>query len=267
MSQLKYVLAVTILMISTLGCDHKIAFNGAKDSPSSLNQQPSDPTNVVEPCEPSDTTETKPTKLILVIDQSGSNAASTTGRGTDPDKGLRYAAISELLRAHGGKKHIKWSLITFQMDEATAITKGNTDQTPIFVTGAKMSVALDRFLQLHDGGTTPYLPALTMVQKLIAKDLTEDVNYRVAFITDGYPTDKPKMGSLDSHIDEIMNAITSLSPKKIQFSTVFYGTPDKDAAKRLKRMAKMGHGDFLDASNAQDIHLNDVVKVPGSCKR
>jgi hypothetical protein len=64
-----------------------------------------------------------------------------------------------------------------------------------------------------------------------------------------------------------MQAIMSLAPNAIEFSTVYYGEPDHSAAARLRKMAKVGNGEFVDASNAKDIHLDDVIKVPDpKCK-
>jgi len=271
---------VAIGAVMLIGCDQKTTFSGTPQSLSSVQTDPADPgapaPAPVDPppprppiCEVGERPVAKPTKVIFVVDQSDSNVtgpAEHDGHATDKHKGLRYAAMSELLSQHGGKNHLEWSLITFQMYSATAITNVDGDTAkPKFVSGDKMGKALSEFMSIPDGGATPYLEAIKMVHTLIRKDLKaggEPSAYRVAFLTDGYPTDSSDVTRLNRKIFEALDGLMALAPDAIQFNTVYYGFPDEAASDRLKKMAKIGNGGFVDASNSQDIHLNDVIKVP-----
>ncbi len=259
--------SLCLLLSVSIGCDQKLDFQGTPKVDSVFTAPEEVPV-----CRPGEVAETKPTRLILVVDQSGSNATgphkeSTTG--TDPQKGLRYSAMAELLQLHGNKSHVRWSLITFQLDSARALTRVTDDQSPVLVSGSSMGSALASFMALHDGGQTPYLPALEMVRKLIKTDreANPDAQYRIAFITDGYPTDMKPEDGLNKRINRAVEAIVELGPEQVQLTTVYYGRPDKTAKNRLKLMAAVGGGEFVDATNSQDIRLNDVIKVPISeCK-
>lgn len=249
--------------LATTGCSQKIAFSGQPDE-AGKNATPSEPI-----CETGETTMTKPTKFILVVDQSGSNWDGPTehdGIGTDPDKARRFGAISEFFLLHGQKPHVSWSFIGFAGAGAKALTSDGTEASPVFAGFVQMLAALAKFKDSKDDGVTPYLAGLKMAKDLIAKDLAagvpEGTQYRIAFLTDGYPTDYPAGAQLESAIDAGIQAVVDLAPEAIQMSTVYYGFPDATASARLQRMSVQGKGQFLDAGNSEGLHLGDVIQVP-----
>ena len=259
---------LTLMMMLTsmigTGCSQKIAFNGADSKSSTSSAIPKDPV-----CQPGQMTVTKPTKFILLVDQSGSNWDGPNehpGVGTDPDKAVRFGAMSEFFLLHGQKKHVSWSFIGFQGAGAHALTHQGADPNPAFVGFNDMLAALALFKSAKDEGMTPYLAAMKMAQDLITRDLSTgvpaDTQYRIAFLTDGYPTDLPTGAQLEDAIDAGLKSLIDLAPDSIQMSTVYYGLPDAAAAARLQRMATQGKGQFLDAGKSNGLHLGDVIQVP-----
>lgn len=264
-------LSSTVLVLTLLtGCNSNIAFQGSPSAASdslATEKPPTDGSDLI--CQPGQVTVTKPTKFILVVDQSGSNVNGPyehPGQATDPAKVLRYGAIAEFFLLHGSKSHVSWSFVTFNGTIAHALTNSGSDQSPVFTNFTGMSAALEEFHNKQDVGPTPYLPALQMVRNLIAQDLQvgggSESQYRIAFLTDGYPTDLPVGQALENAIDVGVSSIVSLAPSAIQFSTVYYGLPDATASPRLQRMATLGQGEFLDVSSTRSLHLGDLIEVP-----
>jgi hypothetical protein len=257
---LKIWLLPALLVVGT-GCGQKIKFAGGE---SPLSQSSADPI-----CRSDEVTVAKPTKFILVVDQSGSNVNGPyehPGLASDPQKALRYGAISEFHALHGAKAHMEWSFIAFQGVTAHALTNNGDLQTPVFVNGGGMATALEAFRTSTDEGNTPYLAALQMVRNLIANDLggnnPADTQYRIVFLTDGYPTESVTGQQLEDAIDQAVKDIVDLAPAAIQLSTIYYGLPDPTASTRLARMASQGQGEFLDSVNSNGLHLGDVIQVP-----
>lgn len=222
----------------------------------------------------------KPTKVIFLVDVSGSNLTGPRGdsdQGTDPEKKFRFGVINEFFQKHGGKPSISWSFITFSGTKAKALIKSNDDQQPQFGNQDIMRTTLLKFNDVKDDGATPYKAALRMAGRLIRDDL-QSLNatdalmtqYRIAILTDGYPTDYCSGGASancpgkieDHRLMKDVQSLVNLSPDAIQLSSVYYGLPDAEAAARLKGMAKAGNGQSVDTNVNQKIQLDDVIQVP-----
>ncbi len=262
----KTTLSLTLIGILASGCSQKVAFSeAASTDPSSQTTNPQNPV-----CEPGQAINSKPTKVIFVVDQSGSNLdgpAEHPGRATDPDKSLRFGALSEFLGLHGIKRHMSWGMIGFKSSGAYPLTFKGVQRMPAFGGLQEMLAALELFKSTKDSGVTPYLAGLKMAQELIASDLLAGVaagtQYRIAFMSDGYPTDITLGSGIgEGDIDRGVENIVRLAPSSIQVSTVYYGLPDATAAARLQRMAAKGGGEFLDVGKSNTLHLGDVIKVP-----
>jgi len=201
------------------------------------------------------------TKIMFVVDQSGSNGT------TDPSKSRRMDAIKNFFNKNSANTSIEWGLISFQGSGATALTTG-------FVSSAEFLGALGQLESITDTGGTPYKAAIfettTAVSDAI-RDETENTEstYQVIFLSDGVPTD---YGSpiLDSEITADIERLTQLADGRLYFSTVYYnvaGGASIGASERLEAMAQTGRGGFLDASSGGDIFIdklavNRITKEP-----
>ena len=255
---------------SALACN-KVEFAPATDTPTGLPPLASAPQ-----CWTQDVDLARPVNVLFIVDQSGSNVNGPyehPGQATDPQKALRSQIMVNFLNQHSGKLNLRWSLITFNDDKATAyVQEGGV---PGFTSSmATMGTALNSFFAAADVGRTPYRSALQMARQMIAADsLAADPRalHLVAFITDGYPTDYCPGGTaeylcpgriLDEEIDADVAQLVASARGSVQLGTVYYGASDTDAASRLRRMATRGNGQFVDLNQMSHIDLNDVIRVP-----
>lgn len=218
-----------------------------------------------------------PTKVVFLVDMSGSNLHGPFehgGHATDPHKSLRYSAINAFFQKYSAASNVSWSFVAFNDKAAHAFVSSGSDQRPIFSNSAAMADALQVFLNTDDVDGTPYKAALNMAKELIAQDLptaASDTQYRIAMLTDGYPTDYCSNGPDEfncmGHImdDVLMNDVKSLvsaAPGVTQLSTVYYGLPDPKASARLKNMSVVGKGAFVDYNETGGIDLGNIIQVP-----
>lgn len=228
-------------------------------------------------CQPGQLEVLVPTKVVFVVDQSGSNINGPygyPGQATDPTKSFRTSVMSEFFQEHAGKPHLSWGFVAFNGTSARGLINEGSETMPRFSSNATDIVgAFGTFTNSTDVGVTPYKAALTMVQGMIQRDLATalpNTQYLVAFITDGHPTDycldpnavECPNSVRESDLDSDVQALLNTAPSKIQFGTVYYGRADVAAAQRLARMAGIGGGQFVDANVNSSIALNDVVEVP-----
>ena len=242
------------------GCGQKLRFEGSPETKPLA-------------CVPGTTSVTKPTKFLFLVDQSGSNLNGPyehPGQATDAQKSIRYDAINEFFEKYSSKSTLQWGFVSFQGAGATSrIPAGFADKNA-------MKSALTDFLGSTDVDATPYRAALRKAHDMIQADILAsggvEYLYRVAFLTDGYPTDYcndpnntycPQEVN-DSAVMADINSLIALSPE-IQISTIYYGFPDASASQRLANMAYVGKGQFVDASLSRTIHLDDVIQVPVTC--
>lgn len=226
-------------------------------------------------CGPNQTKVTRPTRVLFVVDQSGSNINGpyeAPGQATDPQKTFRTGVMQEFYQSNQSKATLSWGLTVFNDTSATNLMKHSGSTVPFSSTSNDFSSALTSFTQRTDVGQTPYKAALNLVKQTITNDMAtapKYVNYLVAFITDGYPTDYCPTPSttgcpgqiMDSSIDTDLRAVITAAKGSIQFSTIYYGKPDSDAAKRLQRMAGIGGGEFVDTNTTSHVNLNDIMEV------
>jgi hypothetical protein len=269
--------AALLLVGGLMGCSQGVQFaelsKPLTDSTDQTNQAPGEVN-----CEPGKIEVVVPTKVVFVVDQSGSNLNGPygfPGMATDPSKSFRYGVMSEFFQEHGGKQHLGWGFVTFNGTQAQGLINDGNDQTPRFTSQPEEMVeAFADFAGATDVGNTPYRAALTMVRGMIQRDLATalpNTQYLVAFITDGHPTDYCPGGVaetycpgavLESQLDADVQSLVGVASTRVKFSTIYYGLPDTEAAQRLARMASMGGGQFVDTNSASEIKMNDVLSVP-----
>ena len=260
-----YLLAVISACFLT-ACAKNVNFSGEEVSPVLGVKVPTCEINMID--------KPKPTNILFIVDQSGSNLIGNNSSkvGTDPKKTFRFGIINRFLAQHGNKSHLSWNLITFAKDNSKSLVK---DSGKPFTNGlAFILQALDLFFKSKDEGNTPYRAALATAQSLIAKNESmakEQNTTLIAFITDGHPTDYCPGGSsssncpgkvLEAEIDRDVNAIIHASKGDVKFSTIYYGPPDLESTSRLERMAEIGNGQYVDLNSGSNIDLNDVIQVP-----
>ena len=230
-------------------------------------------------CQPGTTSKVLPTKFLFIVDQSGSNVDGPyehPGQATDPQKAFRDGVISEFVSEQTGKAGLSWGFISFGDTVNAYINNGSTAH-PAFSDMNAMRSALSMFMASSDVGGTSYRLALAAAHDLIQSDIAANgstYSYRIAFLTDGYPTDycpDPTQTScpttmLEGQIDADVANIINLAPNGVvQMGTVYYGFPDANAEARLQRMAADGHGQFVDTNVTKQITLNNVIQVPTTC--
>ncbi len=234
-------------------------------------------------CIPNVESITIPTKIMFVVDTSGSNAYTstfmvggnmTTVAPTDPHKTFRTTAINNFLNKYGHKDNFQWSFVTFaqpdnQTNFAHALINSGNDQSPVFSADPnKLTDALTQFNAVADLGITPYYSAMNMAIKAIQEDpdLNSDKKpqYFVIMLTDGMPTDK--YNSKDASL------LTSIAPGRVRLSAIFYTSlSDGSFAEQfLKAVTTTGGGVFVSAKNSDTgtmIQIDDVIPGAGkNCK-
>lgn len=265
----KLILSFAVAMM--VGACAKVDF-----APAPLDQAATsvDPVKTVV-CGPDQVKVTRPTRVLFVVDQSGSNINGpyeAPGMATDPQKTFRTGVMQEFYQSNQSKANLSWGLTVFNGTSAKNLMKHSGSTVPFSSSANDFSAALTSFTQRTDVGQTPYKAALSLVKQTITNDIAtapKYVNYLVAFITDGYPTDYcPTVSEegcpgqiMDSSIDSDLQAVVDAAKGSVQFSTVYYGKPDSDAAKRLQRMAGIGSGEFIDTNTTSHVNLNDIMEV------
>ncbi len=259
-------LSLAALLVFLCGC------SGVNFTPTNLEK-----TSALSTCTTSAEKVDRPTRVLFLVDQSGSNINGPydlPGQATDPIKTFRLGVMSAFFELNEHKSNISWGLSVFNNVSAENLTLDSLGSgIPFSQTAADFSQALLRFSARADVGGTPYRAAFLKAKELIQADFPtspEHVAYLIAFLTDGYPTDYCPGGPsevlcpgrlLESQIDSDLNDVLSIAPDAIQFSTVYYGKPDSTAAQRLKRMADLGKGEFVDTNFTSHVNLNDLLEV------
>jgi von Willebrand factor type A domain len=218
----------------------------------------------------------RPTRVLFIVDQSGSNVNGpyeAPGVASDAKKKFRGDVMSQFYQANRSKTNLSWGLTVFNATSAlNLLTDSSNKVVPFSTVPNDFNNAFTRFLSREDVGHTPYKAALSLAKQMIEGDKTsapQHVSYLVVFMTDGYPTDYcPKSSDLtcpgkilENKIDADVKAISDIIPGDIQFSTVYYGKSDSEAAKRLNRMAKIGSGQFVDTNTTKEVKLDDILNV------
>jgi len=223
------------------------------------------------------------TKIIFLVDTSGSNATATYNPGTcgqatclspatDPNKAFRGGAISNFLSTFAHKTNFNWSFATFAQDSAHSLVNSGNDQSPVFAADPNvMQYALNTFASLRDYGNTPYHQALSIAARAIAADpdlnAAANPNYFVILLTDGFPTDyyDSQGNFLLYNMQGDVSSLLAIAPGRVNLSTIYYGlSSDPTAISLLQNMANLGGGQFAAATSTSQFKIDDVI--PGSKK-
>lgn len=200
---------------------------------------------------------TIPLKIFFVVDVSGSNVDNNGVIGSDPDKLVRGGSMERFFNTYSGKSNFSWGLITF---------KGTTAST-LLANAASVLVpsALQTFRSINDTGNTPYVAALQRVAAEISGDSsrTNDTNYVVVFLSDGLPNPSVSDATLAARVGDVINTV----PGHVSFNSIYYGKSDPTPSERLRKMAEVGGGNFLDTNmnpTGKAFLITDLVNLPGT---
>ena len=215
---------------------------------------------------------TRDTRIIFIVDQSGSNGVATKNNGTvpctssdtnctpatDPNKTFRGTAIQKFFDKYQSKGNFSWSFLTFQGNSAYTLI-GNSASTAISSDQAAMQGAIDTFRATTDEQGTPYKKALQLAKNVIAADPglngSRSPQYAVVFVSDGFPTDYG-----NDYMAADINALLGVASDRITLSTIYYGqVQDPAAIELLTKMAERGKGRFANAENVNDLQIDDVI--------
>lgn len=199
---------------------------------------------------------TVPVKVMLVVDQSGSNvSASGSIPASDPNKTVRAGSIQQFFNNYKTKTNFSWSFIGFNDGTAMEYVSGAPSNNP-----NNMQSAINQFTAATDEGGTPYSAALDMARREITNDHSSaDTKYIVVFLSDGMPDSG---FNSRSEVQAVLNA----APGQVTFNAIYYGATNPDASNLMKDMATEGLGRFLDTNanpNGKSFQIGDVVYVPG----
>ncbi|MBK7890169.1 MAG: VWA domain-containing protein [Bdellovibrionales bacterium] len=173
------------------------------------------------------------TKVMFVVDKSGSNSTTDTNS-------YRVNTISNFYQKHQGNAFVQWGLVVFNGNTSEAYINNGSSQQPTFSSDVgTVNAAIAKIGTAADTGATPYKSATAMARSGINYDLTlnpgQASSYVVVFLSDGQPTD------YGAPADEtaIMSDVDSLVKMgRVTLSTVYYGPADAIASGRLSKMAQ-----------------------------
>lgn len=222
------------------------------------------------------------TKILFVVDSSGSNSEATSWPGipgcdqgypcipaTDPMKTFRTGVISDFLNRYRYKTNFNWGFITFAGQSASAYINSGGDQQPMFsLYPGDLTMALNTFDMRRDSGMTPYHPALALARQAILNDPDRSVSgknpqYLVVMLTDGFPTDYlNQWNSFDQNaLESDISSLLAAAPGEVTLSTIFYGQINiPQAISLLGRMATLGRGQFANVNDPNSgFRIDDVI--------
>jgi len=208
----------------------------------------------------------KYSKILFIVDVSGSNRTSAT----DPNKVRRLQAMETFFNEHRSNTYIEWGLAVFGGNVPGGarhlINKTSSGLVRNFGNSLDFEAALNEFRNEPDDNATPYVAALNRARNALDVELEfarltndEVSSFHFIFISDGVPA--PANQNTDEEIYSILNTMMSNSEGKLKFSTVFYNVSGSDTAaiSRLQEMARVGNGRFQDASNGEQINIRDLI--------
>lgn len=210
--------------------------------------------------------QTRPVKVLFVIDKSGSNLSSAIDKaGTDPMKTWRSAVLKTFADKYKAKPNLSYSVISFNNGKSA-------DHSAGFV--PSLDDAIASFNAAKDTGNTPYKAGLTRALTILEEDEKNNSSgekpaYMVVFMSDGYPSDYGGTGSSNTNIDMTLMAtdiskILSVATGRVALSTVYYyNTAMVSAASTvLEQMSQIGGGTFAVANSGSEIDVQDTIKIP-----
>lgn len=191
------------------------------------------------------------TKILFVVDKSGSNAT------TDPSGMYRVGTIAAFYDLHKNNQFTKWGLISFQGAGATPEILDDSGLSGGFSNNVNVVSAAIQTLSANNNGGTPYQAAIAAAASAITSDVARSSNersrYVVVFISDGEPSPAVTDAILQTDVTNLV-ALGDLT-----FHTVYYGPLNAAASSRLLRMANWGRGKFLDTNVSGRIPLDSLI--------
>lgn len=202
-----------------------------------------------------------PIKVLFVVDTSGSNAGMG---GSDPTKAVRGGSINEFFTTYHARTNFSWAFTYFSGSMSTSLigSAGN----PSFTSNASaMQNAIGSFYGITDYGLTPYKAALQLARQALVNEAAAspaNTKFVVVFLSDGVPDPVVDDATLRAEVQ----SIAAVRPGAVSFNTIYYGDADAVANARLKMMATVGAGQFLDTNarpNGKQFVISDVINVAG----
>lgn len=235
----------------------------ALDTPNDPNSPPQD--NCTERLEYT----TKPMKLLLIVDTSGSNMPDQYGPGTDIDKVWRLKVINSIVERYGQNPAISFGMITFQDKGVTPQIKSPSGEAIFTNDSTIIQAGIESFKKTPDQLGTPTDKALQFAADMIQKDQAnkpeEGTGYSVVFLSDGVPhkdtyNNDPDLVKPDAQL--VMDA----APGKVRLNAVFYYVDETynyngDLPIRLmKNIASVGQGTYLEANTGKEFTIDNLVQ-------
>lgn len=224
------------------------------------------------------------TKIMFVVDASGSNSTgvynningiNTWFPPSDPaPKTFRYGAINDFFSTYQHKTNFSWSFVTFQ--DASAHAYIGSDSNPLFSTNSTdMRNAINAFYNAADGGQTPYAAGLSMATRAIQNDpdrnSSDQPNYFVVFLSDGFPTDYTDANGnfKTAQMQSDVAALRAAASGRVTLSTIYYAASGQQipvAVSDLKAMASAGGGSFASVNTSNTtFKIDDVLTTQQVC--
>lgn len=229
----------------------------------------------------------KPTKVLFIMDVTGSSANTTsksgvvTSYGSDDGKVWRTKVVTDFISKYSSNQNISYGLISFA-DNGTKsyINNGNvpgfTNDPNVVLTNA-----LPAFQQTQDGGTTLYQVPFTAAQKMIKADSANDPqglnNYVVVFLSDGgakdtnfvtvsnnqYSFSAQNAANLAASVTTLLNSASN----RVILNSVLYFNPqagpvDSIAETLMGAVGTDGQGAALLVNSNQIVQINTAYGVP-----
>lgn len=230
-----------------------LAFQNCDQSRLSLMTELASAKSDGEICAIEPTTQASYTKILFIVDKSGSNV----NPGTDPTGMYRVGTISAFYDIHKLNQFTKWGLISFQGAGATAEIKDASGLVGGFSNDISVITTAVQSLAANNSGGTPYQAAIGSASSTITNDVAQNPNerskYVVVFISDGEPSPAVTDPVLELDVTNL------IALGDVTFHTVYYGPANAAASARLLRMANWGRGKFLDTNVSGRIPLDSLI--------
>ncbi len=209
-----------------------------------------------EICAIEPTTQASYTKILFIVDKSGSNVGGG-GFFNDPTGMYRMGTIGDFHEKHKDNPFTKWGLINFQGAGATPIVLDSTGQVGGYTNDIQTFKDAIQTIAVNNNGGTPYQAAIAAAGSTVTNDVAQNTNesskYVVVFISDGEPSPAVSDAILELDISNL------IALGDVTFHTIYYGTPNPPASSRMLRMANWGRGKFLDTNVSGRIPLDSLI--------
>jgi hypothetical protein len=211
------------------------------------------------------------TKIMFLVDQSGSNCSQTGNpppcdtSGTDFDKSYRLSVMQNFINGHLNNNNLYYGFISFHDVGGVAYINDGSDADATFSNvPADINNAINRFETTMDEGGTPYRAALAMATQAVATDRAASnattSKYYIVLMSDGQPSDYGSPPD-QTQIDTDVTTLLSTAGTGTTLSTIYYNPLNiATDANLLLQMATTGGGGF-DNTNTQgrNVPLEQII--------